>query len=81
MSWFHMPNCVLTSYLTMLRRLEGRESLNQVAVIAVGTGAAEKKDRAAMIRRWQSTGEPVQRLSREERHAKMAAVGIMVVEG
>lgn len=81
MGWFHMPTCVLTAYLTMKRRLEGRESLRQVAVVAVGTGSVDKKDRASIIRSWQSTGEPVQRLSPEERQARMLAAGIMVVEG
>ena len=84
--WLHLPLAVLDAYMLMLPRLQAEAALSHVVELGVGTGAMEKHDRREAIGTWQRLArgprsETFSDLSREERHAVLAGMGIEVEDG
>lgn len=81
MVWFDMPLGVLRAYATMLPRLMAERWLESVAVIQVGTGSVTKESATSTVRSWRRLANiqpPVERLSEEDKLARLGAIGVTV---
>lgn len=83
--WLHLPLAALDAYIQMLPRVMAEASLTRVDEVGVGTGSMKPAHSRDILRTWRklargSYSGAVSDQSKEERHASIAAAGIVVEE-
>lgn len=76
-----MSGGLLGGFARMIPRLRAEEEMRAVDVLAVGTGAAEKRARSDWLRAQRKAADerkPVRAATMDEHHAHLSAIGFRV---
>lgn len=72
-----MPSAMALRFARAIPRLEARERLGELAVIAIGSGHVERRDAQRIIGEWERTANP-ERQAKRNPLQQLAALGLSV---